>query len=230
MVQRRYRIDIQMQLPFAGRSLSEWIALAIILFISFPVHELAHALTADRFGDRTPSMNGRLTLNPVAHWDLMGTLLLIVTGSFGWAKPVPIDPYALSRRSPAAVMWVSLAGPVSNFLLALVAAIPIRLGWVSLFSTGSATGVSVFSVLIDFIYINLALMLFNLIPLPPLDGDKVAEYFYPPSWSRVMDRVRQYGPMALLIILFVLPIIGIDVLGPVIGPPLTALTRLLTGL
>jgi Zn-dependent protease len=220
-----------MQLPFANRSLSEWIALAIILFVSFPVHELAHAVTATRFGDRTPEINGRLSLNPIAHWDIFGTILLIITGGFGWAKPVPIDPYALSRRSPAAVMWVSLAGTLSNFVLAALAAIPFRLGLISLSAIFSLSGVSLPGVLLNFIQINLILMLFNLIPLPPLDGDKVAEYFFPPAWARVMDRIRPYGMFILMGILFLVPyVFGINILGAVIGPPLTALTRLLTGL
>ena len=147
------------------RSPQEWIALAIILFISFPVHELAHAYTADRFGDPTPGASGRLTANPVAHWDLLGTLLLVVTGAFGWAKPVPINPYQLSRRSPAAVMWVSLAGPLANLGLSILAAIPFRLGLVSFSSLNSTAGTWTANILFDFIVINLGLMLFNLIPI-----------------------------------------------------------------
>ena len=99
----------------------------LTLLIAFTIHEFSHAKVADMLGDNTPRANGRLTLNPGAHLDLMGSLMLIVAG-FGWAKPVPINPYALSRRSAAGVMWVSLAGPMSNFLMAIIAAIPIRMG------------------------------------------------------------------------------------------------------
>jgi Zn-dependent protease len=100
----------------------------ITLLIAFTIHEFSHATVADRFGDDTPRLHGRLTLNPLAHLDIMGTLMLLVAG-FGWAKPVPVNPYVLNRRSPSAMMWVSLAGPLSNFLLALLAVIPIRIGW-----------------------------------------------------------------------------------------------------
>src|SRR5512139_542806 len=101
-----------------------------VLLTAFSVHEFSHAITADRLGDMTPRQNGRLTLNPLVHLDPIGSLLLLVAG-FGWAKPVPINPYALLRRSTAGVMLVSLAGPVSNFLMAVLAAIPFQLGLVS---------------------------------------------------------------------------------------------------
>jgi Zn-dependent protease len=219
-----------MQLPFLNFSIDQWIAIAIILFISFPVHELAHAVTADRFGDPTPRSSGRITLNPVAHWDIFGTLLLVITGGFGWAKPVPINPYALSRHSRSAVMWVSVAGPLSNLALSILAAIPFRLGLIGYDSIFTNGPISLGIVLIYFIRINLVLMLFNLIPLAPLDGEKVAEYFFPPSWARVMDTIRPYSMLILFAILFVLPYLGVDILGSALNPALRALTRLLTGL
>src|SRR5512141_2013044 len=106
-----------------GIAPAQLIARIIVLVVAFTIHEFAHAWTANYFGDDTPRMNGRLTLNPLAHLDPLGSLLMIVAG-FGWAKPVPINPYVLQRRSPAATMLVSLAGPMSNFLMALIAAIP----------------------------------------------------------------------------------------------------------
>ena len=109
-----------------------------VLLTAFAVHEFAHAWTADRFGDPTPRDNGRLTLNPMAHLDPMGSLMLIVVG-FGWAKPVPVNPYALARRSSAAMMWVALAGPASNFLMALLASIPFQLGLVSVYGIDTST-------------------------------------------------------------------------------------------
>ena len=102
--------------------LTTLVAYAIVLGVAFSVHEFAHAWTANFFGDDTPRLNGRLTLNPLAHLDPIGTIMLFIAG-FGWAKPVPVSLYALERRSPAAPMWVALAGPISNFLMALVAAI-----------------------------------------------------------------------------------------------------------
>lgn len=195
--------------------------------VAFTVHEFAHAKTADLFGDTTPRMNGRLTLNPLVHLDVLGSLLLIVAG-FGWAKPVPINPFVLSRASSAAVMLVSLAGPMSNFLLAILAAIPIRLGLAS-FSTLSEFLPSTYNFLIEFIFINLLLMLFNLIPLAPLDGDKIADYFFPPSWSRALDRIRPYGPMLLLALVFLLPRLGVDFFGTIIYPPIMSIMELLIG-
>src|SRR5512139_3541331 len=106
------------------------IARMIVLIFAFTLHEFAHAWTATQFGDDTPRLNGRLTLNPMAHLDPMGSLLLLVAG-FGWAKPVPINPYALQRRSASAVTWVSLAGPLSNFAIAMLATIPFKLGLAS---------------------------------------------------------------------------------------------------
>lgn len=200
----------------------------IILFIALPVHEMAHAWTADAFGDLTPRMNGRLTINPLAHLDWLGSLLLVIAG-FGWAKPVPINPYALGRRSPAAVMWVSLAGPASNFIMAILAAIPFRLGLIHSVSPTSSLIPSVGSLLLTFIVINLTLFLFNLIPLAPLDGSKILGYFFPPSWNRALDNIGPYGPMILMAIIFLGPLLGFNLLGIVMNPPLTFLLRTLIG-
>jgi Zn-dependent protease len=205
------------------------IARLVIILIAFPVHELAHAWTAEFFGDPTPRSNGRLSFNPVVHIDPLGALLLLAVG-FGWAKPVPINPYYLQRRSPSAVMWVSLAGPMSNFLLAVLAAIPFRLGTISVFDVqmsfatqGSGFLPSLPQFLWIFISINLLLMLFNLIPIAPLDGEKIASYFFPPSWARVLDTIRPYGPLILLAVIF------LGVLGRIISPPMSFLMRLLVG-
>ncbi|HEX9029566.1 MAG TPA: site-2 protease family protein [Anaerolineales bacterium] len=212
---------------------STLIARVIVLIVAFTIHEFSHALTADYFGDETPRLNGRLTLNPLAHLDPLGSLLLLVAG-FGWAKPVPINPYALNRRSSAAVALVSFAGPLSNLIMALLAAIPFRLGLVDLSSAFIASGTSHLlptlpQLLLTFIEINLILMLFNLIPLAPLDGEKIAEYFFPPSWSRALDQIRPYGPMILLAVIFVGPLVHLDIIGWVIGVPMSYLLRLLVG-
>jgi Zn-dependent protease len=115
---------------FALPTASAIITNLIVLVFAFTLHELAHAVTADRFGDPTPRREGRITLNPLAHLDILGTLLFLLRG-FGWARPVNVDPYYLRRASPSAMMWVSVAGPLSNLGLALLAAIPFRLGLVS---------------------------------------------------------------------------------------------------
>lgn len=202
----------------------------VTLIIAFTVHEFAHAWTATRFGDETPRFNGRLTLNPLAHLDPLGSLALLLAG-FGWAKPVPVNPYALGKRSPSAMMWVSLAGPLSNLLLAIIATIPLRLGIVSYFPRQIAGGwlPSPGEFLFGFIWINLVLCLFNLIPLPPLDGDKILDYFAPPSLARILETIRPMGPILLMLLIFALPAIGVDVLGFILYPALYNILSLLLG-
>jgi Zn-dependent protease len=212
-------------------SLPQLITYGIILLTCFPVHEFAHAWVADRFGDTTPRANGRLTLNPLAHLDPMGSLLMIVAG-FGWAKPVPINPYILQRRSRAATMLVSLAGPMSNLLMAILAAIPFRLGLVSIYRIGQSASSPLPNLptfLYLFIFVNLWLMLFNLIPISPLDGEKILDYFLPPAAARAFESIRPYGPIILLVIIFVLPLVGINVIGVIIDPIFNFITRLLIG-
>ncbi|MEN6522259.1 MAG: site-2 protease family protein, partial [Anaerolineaceae bacterium] len=215
-------------LDMLGLNFPTLISRLITLFVAFSVHEFAHAWTANAFGDDTPRNAGRLTLNPLKHLDPIGTLVLIFAG-FGWAKPVPINPYTLERRSPAAVMWVSLAGPFSNFLIAIIAAIPLRFGWIPYTISGKIFP-SPYQFLVEFITINLLLMLFNLIPLAPLDGEKIIEHLLPESWNMGFQRIRPYSTLILLLIIFVLPMIGVDIFGWIITPVLTNLYKLLLGI
>jgi Zn-dependent protease len=207
------------------------IARLIVLVITFTIHEFAHAWSATQLGDETPRQYGRLTLNPLAHLDPMGSLLLLVVG-FGWAKPVPINPYALARRTPAGVMWVSLAGPFSNLLMAILAAVPFRMGLVSVaagLTTTRAILPNLSQILVQFILINLLLCLFNLIPLAPLDGEKIIDYFLPPSLAKVFENIRPYGPIILIVVVLVGPMFGINIISMIIMPPLRALFGLLVG-
>ncbi len=170
-----------------------------ILLITITIHEFAHAWVADRMGDPTPRMAGRLTLNPISHIDPIGFLMLILV-RFGWAKPVPINPYNFSdpRRGS---LFVSLAGPLSNFLFAWILAILYR-------TLPVAFGEIVASILSYTIWINLALAVFNLIPIPPLDGSHILEYFLPAHQYEMMYRLQQYGFLILIaIILFGSPIL-----------------------
>jgi Zn-dependent protease len=202
------------------------IARIITLLIAFTIHEFAHAATANALGDDTPRMHGRLTLNPMAHLDMMGTITLLFAG-FGWAKPVPINPYALRRRTSAGVMLVSIAGPVSNLLLGALAAIPLRLRWVPLTMSSGPFLPTLGEFLLEFLFVNLALFLFNLIPLAPLDGEKVITFFLPDHWTDFYDRIRPYSPMILLAIVFILPMFGFDLINLIIRQPLLALARFL---
>ena len=213
---------------FDGLSPATIISRIITLLIAFTIHEFAHAWTADRLGDDTPRLNGRLTLNPIAHLDIIGTLLLLLRG-FGWARPVPVNPYALSRRSPAALMWVSLAGPMSNLMMAVIAAIPLRFGLVAITFGSSGYLPTFYDFLWEFMIINLVLMLFNLIPIAALDGENIADYFFPPPLSRVLETIRPYGPIILIAVIFIPPRFGVDVLGWMMGPAMTNIIRLLVG-
>jgi Zn-dependent protease len=199
----------------------------ITLMIAFTVHEFSHAFTADRLGDNTPRMQGRLTLNPLAHLDPIGSIMLLLAG-FGWAKPVQINPYAVQRRSSAGVMWVSLAGPFSNLLMALLAAVPLRFGWVP-YSYGTDLIPSLYYFLYEFMSINLILMLFNLIPLAPLDGEKIAAYFFPPPLDSILERIHPYGSMILMVLVFMGPLLGFNIIGWIMGPPMNNILHFLLG-
>lgn len=200
----------------------------ITLLLAFTFHEFAHAAVATALGDSTPRIHGRLTLNPMAHLDVMGTITLLFAG-FGWAKPVPVNPYAVRRKTKAGMMLVSLAGPATNLLLGTLAALPLRFGWVPLTPTTSPLLPSIGDFLLEFLFVNLALFLFNLIPLAPLDGEKIITFFLPAHWVDVYDRIRPYSPFILLAILFVLPMFGLDLVNIIIRQPLMNLATFLIG-
>jgi Zn-dependent protease len=200
------------------------IVVAIMLLVGFPVHEFAHALAAYRLGDSTARLLGRLTLNPIVHFDPLGGILLAVTmisGSgfaFGWAKPTPINPNNMQGgRSGEAI--VAAAGPISNLVLAIAAALPLRY---LLANPALAQQVPfiVIQVLFLFVFINLVLMVFNLFPIPPLDGSKVLFAFLPPQvawrWRPILE---QYGFILLLLIFFLPPggSIGFQILEPILN-------------
>ena len=208
-------------------SLPTLISRIITLIVALTVHEFSHAFVADRFGDDTPRINGRLTLNPLKHLDIIGSLMLIVAG-FGWAKPVPVNPAALRRHSRSAFMWVSLAGPASNLLMAALVAIPIRFNLVPTFATPSFMP-SLIEFLVNFFFINIILMIFNLIPLSPLDGEKVLEFLLPQEWADQYARLRPYGPLLLLVIVFILPRFGVDIVNSVMNPIIQGLQFVLLG-
>lgn len=178
-----------------------FVYLAITLVVSLTVHEFAHAWSAFQLGDDTAQRMGRLTLNPLKHLDPLGTIIMLAVG-FGWAKPVPFDPYAVTRKTPAGVMLVAAAGPLSNLLMAIIASIPFQTGLFDNVVAGEGALFYMASFLFTFIRLNLVLLFFNLIPVSPLDGEKVLTYFLPPSGQATMARIRPYGPMLLMLLLF----------------------------
>jgi Zn-dependent protease len=175
-----------------------------VLLISLTIHEAAHAWTADRLGDPTARMLGRVSLNPLVHVDWFGTVLLPLIALFsrlpliGWAKPVPVATRNLGhpRRD---FMLVAAAGPMSNLLQAFVAAGVLRLVWSGV---GEATPGVVPTILLFAVQINLLLAFFNLIPVPPLDGGNVLLGLLPPQLAGAYAQLRQYGFVVLYLLLF----------------------------
>lgn len=153
-------------------------------------HEFSHAIVADRMGDPTPRNEGRLTLNPLKHLDIVGTLMLLLF-QFGWAKPVPINPYNF-RRIRLGNVLVAAAGPLSNLLLAYLSVVIFKLGIVP---AGAAS-----EMLYLFIWINLILAIFNLIPVPPLDGSHLLEAMLSQKALAAYYRIQPYGPVILILL------------------------------
>lgn len=178
------------------------------LVLAITIHEFFHSLVATLLGDRTSKYQGRLTLNPVAHLDFLGSLMLLLAG-FGWGKPVPVNPYNLRwKRYGEAI--VSLAGPLSNFIMVLLLGALYKI-----LLTYTAIGFEsmLFIFLELFLQINLILGIFNLIPIPPLDGSKVFFSFLPPSLDYLRVKLEQSGPMLLLGLIIVDRFLNINLFG-----------------
>ncbi len=181
----------------------------ISLLVAITIHEFSHAYAADRLGDPTPRLQGRLTLNPIAHLDPIGTIMLLLV-SFGWGKPVQFDPYNLRNpRRDAAI--ISIAGPISNFVCAIVCAILLRILFnthLTLLSNGIIGFITylVGALLQPIIVLNVALGIFNLVPIHPLDGFKIVEGLLPDEYARQWHELEPYGLIFLLFL--VLPLFG----------------------
>ena len=192
-----------------------------VLLISLTIHEAAHAWTADRLGDPTARVLGRVSLNPIVHIDPIGTVLLPLIAAIsnlpliGWAKPVPVNTRNL-RNPRRDFMLVAAAGPISNLLQAVVAALLMR----AVLAAGPGSAM-VPSILQDAVVINLLLAFFNLIPVPPLDGGNVALGLLPPRLAASYDRLRQFG----FLILYALLLSGAAT--AIIYPPTIFLARIL---
>ncbi|MCA9929368.1 MAG: site-2 protease family protein [Anaerolineales bacterium] len=210
-------------------SVATIIARMIVLLVAFTIHELSHAVTADRLGDPTPRRMGRITLNPLAHLDPFGTIMLLISG-FGWAKPVMVNPNNLRGNPRTSMAIVAAAGPISNLIMAVVFALPVRLGLVGLSFGSQGTFPTIDSLFFEFIWINLILMFFNLIPVPPLDGSKILFGILPPEMAYRLRPLEQYGFLILMGLIFILPMLGFDVLGTLIGQPSATMLTMLVGL
>ena len=177
-------------------SLEELPYIIITLMAAFTLHEFAHAYVAYKFGDDTAARQGRLTLNPLKHLDPFGTILILIAG-FGWAKPVPVNRFFFKNPRLAGVL-VSLAGPLSNLLLVILAYATLY-GMIAA-GLGPSLPAAVFDFLNIFITMNAVLFIFNLLPLPPLDGYRIIEDLVPAGVRAKMTQYEQYGALIFLIL------------------------------
>jgi Zn-dependent protease len=201
------------------------------VIVAIILHEISHGVVALWFGDDTAKRAGRLTLNPIPHIDPFGSIILpamltiVGFGAFGWAKPVPVDPSKL-RKPREQMVLVGLAGPFTNFALMAIAAVAARLAYANY--TGFADRVAdlplFIQVLLFFALANLLLGLFNLLPLPPLDGSSLIERVLPADWLPTWYKFRPYGLLVILLLAF-----STNILGTLFDPFIDALFDFITG-
>ncbi len=196
--------------------------LAIIL------HEVAHGYIAEQFGDPTARLLGRLTLNPLKHLDPIGTIAIFIFG-FGWARPVPVNPgnFRHPRRD---MLWVALAGPLTNLTLAVISALLLRgVGWLDQTSLGESQlygqFVNPFKMMLGFsLYINVLLGVFNLIPVPPLDGGRILTGILPERQAALISRLEPFGFVLILFLVFFT-----DVWSRILGPIISSIVMFMAG-
>ncbi|MDQ2810189.1 MAG: site-2 protease family protein [Chloroflexota bacterium] len=202
------------------------IGIILGFLIGTTIHEFMHAYTAVRLGDNTPLRAGRVTLNPIAHFDAFGAILFVLLAlgiaPFAYGKPVQVNPMAL-RGGRRGMMLVAGAGPLSNLVLGAVLAIPFR------FNTYANLPTVVVEVLGWMVYVNFLLFVFNLIPLPPLDGFTVLTGVVSHQWSLLLEPIRRYGPAIFLALIFLPGYFHLNVIGRITEPFFSLLDAIFTG-
>lgn len=207
------------------------ILIGVVLAID--VHECAHAWSADKLGDPTARFLGRVTLNPIKHLDPLGTVMIVMSSlsgfGIGWGKPTPVNPYRLKYGPRAGMALVSVAGPLANLLTAFILMLPYRI-------FGRAVPPALLTILATWAFVNVILTVFNLIPLPPLDGFSVLMGILTSIRSasvqrvtRALSQIEAYGPMVLLAVLAVGWVTGRSLLGAIMGQPVDLLWKLIAG-
>ncbi len=216
-----------------GRSLLETVAFLLSLLIAIDVHEFAHAWMANELGDPTARYQGRLSLNPLVHLDPLGTMMMLFSVFYGfgigWGKPVPVNPTYLRNGPRLGMGMVAAAGPLSNLILAAIVAVPIRMGlslpW------------SVVNLLLIVISVNIGIALFNLLPIPPLDGGSVLQGILSlirAPWayrvSEALDRLQTQGYLIFILLIMADQILPVSILGLILGVPYRLIYRLMVGI
>ncbi len=201
-------LGLLMQHPIAA------IVIFGVIVMAIAIHEAAHAYSAHWLGDDTPKLQGRLTLNPLKHLDPWGTLLIVIVG-IGWGKPVQFNPYNLKnpRRDTAIIAF---AGPLSNLIMATIAAMLLRI-------LGIASADIVFLILQYLVWLNVALAIFNLLPIDPLDGYKIVAGILPPGLAYQWEETKKFG-MVILILLLISGVVG-----RIVSPAVTIISSVLLG-
>ena len=199
-------------------TIEKLIILIPVVLIAITFHELAHGWVAHQLGDPTPKAQGRITLNPISHLDPLGALLILIAG-FGWAKPVEVNPFYFKGDRNRGMMYVAIAGPMANVLIAFLGLVVYNLfGGFTSFGILGATFINYL------ILINIYLAAFNLLPVPPLDGSKILAGLLPRGALKFMDILEGYGPIILILL------IATGMTRHIIMPIVSVLFTIVTGL
>jgi Zn-dependent protease len=216
----------------------ELVYVLLALLIALTIHEASHALAAYALGDPTPKEMGRLSLNPFAHLDPLGAVMILLVG-LGWGKPVMIKAENLKPGPKIGMALVGIAGPLSNLVLAIIASIPLRLHWVSLlpqrfieidFLPAQLQFFSMGRIILYIVFLSLGLAVFNLIPINPLDGSRLWEIVLPMHWYARITRIEIFGLFVVIGLVLSDRFFGTNILMSILGPPIRFLWYLLVGM